>query len=406
MDVPSKYGVLITNQKDPNKTARYSFNGYDKRQLFKMLISSWDKDESEMSFNLLIEILISFYLKDLIITYINYFGENVILQNIKYSFKLAKILKKYKDITKSLPKRGTKMFIINSTEVRNLFAELNSDIFSLKKTSYFVKNISNNCFSEEIIAKNTKLTHIDVLYDKEDKEIPTNLSRGIQEILYRIDNYFSDNFIDNTFFWLNWLLKAEKRDKKLNPKKIKEMVFNENSDDKKKNKFANDWFIYFTKKILTKSKSCQSKTTKVLVKSLMDIAKFEYNSSRKKDRLPYLVVAIYIIHKDKDVSLLNPIHNINIFSVLNINKFFENIIPSEDRRTYQKQYEEVREELLNQRILEREEIQRTKNYKKAKLNNKMDYLNIVIYKDEPKAEVTENPLNESSKISRKITDYL
>ena len=407
MDVPSRYGILIPNQKDPTKTARYSFNGYDKKQLFKQLVSSWEKNESEMSFNILIENFISLYFKDLLIHYINYIGDNALIHNIKYCYRLNKILKKYKDIQKSMPKRGIKMFLVNSSEMRNLFAELNSDIFTFKKTTHFTKkNLSNNCFSEENIARNSKLTHIDALYDKEDKEIPPNLSRGIQEILHRIDNYFNEDFIDNTYHWLCWLLKAEKRDRKLNPKKVKELVFIE-PEEGKKNKFTNDWFIYFTKKIVSKSKSCKSTSTKVLVKSIIDIIKFEYNSSHKKDRLSYLTMAIYLIHKDKDISLTLPVNNMNIYSVLNINKFFETIIPVEERKNYQKQYEEIRDELFSQRILEKDEKERTKNYKKAKLNDKMDYLNMIFYKDAPKEPMPKGKELDCKEpvFSRKITDY-
>ena len=42
MDVPSRYGIIISNQKVEGRNPRHSFNGYEKRQLFKQLISSWD----------------------------------------------------------------------------------------------------------------------------------------------------------------------------------------------------------------------------------------------------------------------------------------------------------------------------------------------------------------------------
>ena len=229
------------------------------------------------------------------------------------------------------------------------------------------------------------------------------LSRGMQEILHRIDNYYNDNFVDETFYWISWSLKAEKRDKKINPSRFKELKFMDEDTEIKKKKCDNDWFMYLLKKIVVKSKSCKNTTTRILVKGLADIAKFEYNPGVRKDRIPYLAIAIYLLHKDKPTSLSIPITNINIFSNLNINKFFEYLIPTANQKEYQKQYEEIKEELCNQKFLIKEYMAKNKNYKKAKLNDKLEYLNILVYKNDPKGDDT---TMEYQSDSRKITDYL
>ena len=91
MDIPIKYGIinLINNNKESNSSL-VSYNGYEKKKLFEKIKFAWDSNDLELSFSLLAEIHVSFYLNDLINLFISYFSEQLININIFYSFFFIK----------------------------------------------------------------------------------------------------------------------------------------------------------------------------------------------------------------------------------------------------------------------------------------------------------------------------
>ena len=387
MDIPIKYGIinLINNNKESNSTI-VSYNGYEKKKLFEKIKFAWDSNELELSFSLLAEIHVSFYLNDLINLFINYFSEQLINSNIFYSFFLLKNLQKINSLKKYYPKNKHKFILVNSSEMRNILSEINY-YFTIFKKKDIVIHLGKNCLSPEKYIKKSNIKIENELYDKNGFKITKKLSKGLSEIYNFIDNHNENVKLNDILFWIYWTNEAEKYDKKNLIDFYSKIKFYSG------NKSLNDYTTFIWNRIISKLNNCNS-NKKSLIKILYKLYYFKYNKSQKNKRLNLIGFAISILNKNININFNKEIDELYIYCMLKINIFYSSIIAGnlvdKNREEYIKYLNE-----FDKKHLKRNKIT-NQNYKIAKINNKMDYLNILIYKNKEDNKKLENINSENN----------
>ena len=270
--------------------------------------------------------------------------------------------------------------------MRNILSEINY-YFTIFKKKDIVIHLGKNCLSPEKYIKKSNIKIENELYDKNGFKITKKLSKGLSEIYNFIDNHNENVKLNDILFWIYWTNEAEKYDKKNLIDFYSKIKFYSG------NKSLNDYTTFIWNRIISKLNNCNS-NKKSLIKILYKLYYFKYNKSQKNKRLNLIGFAISILNKNININFNKEIDELYIYCMLKINIFYSSIIAGnlvdKNREEYIKYLNE-----FDKKHLKRNKIT-NQNYKIAKINNKMDYLNILIYKNKEDNKKLENINSENN----------
>jgi hypothetical protein len=219
------------------------------------------------------------------------------------------------------------------------------------------------------------------------------MSRGIREILFflkiEIDElntktgYFINiKNIEKILYWIHWVIKIESMEKKYN---IPEYIFISKYSaliGKKMN-----WILFIWDKIWQKCEK-NKYINKQLLKSLTNL--FYYKKENINERCGIIAVSLLVSLSPIKVNTNRKISKLEIFTSLNINKFYQNIsINQDDSKNYLDSYNNYNKPVNSNEII--------KTSKLSKIDNKMDFLKDYL----PKI----NSTPKSSQDKKNILDY-
>ena len=189
-----------------------SFSGYQKSKVRSEMLKCLENSKIENSCYWSCELICAGHFIDLWEIIILYFCKNINLGNPKLAIYIELRYNMFKKLIQSYINK--ELHLRNNEEIRNLFCEIICIlIFSNKKLKINEIKINNDDItnfmniSEKLKAKNNNLIQ-KYLHDDDPKEIYIPLN----EFLYSLDN----NNLQETIYWLEWILQFEKNCNKNN----------------------------------------------------------------------------------------------------------------------------------------------------------------------------------------------
>ena len=386
MDVIIPYGI---NYK---KCGKKSYSEFKRTQIIPYLEKNILDKNSELSMNIIAEMHCSCYFNDIHNFIISFYSKYLILSNLRLGFFIDENLKKIEMLLKIIPKKNKNLALINSNELRNIyctiitkFIEGNNQIINIKLEKKF--------YTEEVFLIHSNIKDYTLIEDNNHNALSTNMSRGIREILFflkiEIDElnmktgYFINmKNIEKILYWIHWVIKIESMEKKYN---IPEYIFISKYSaliGKKMN-----WILFVWDKIWQKCEK-NKYINKQLLKSLTNL--FYYKKENINERCGIIAVALLVSLSPIKINTNRKISKLEIFTSLNINKFYQNIsISQDDNKNYLESYNNYNKPANSNEII--------KTSKLSKIDNKMDFLRDYL----PKI----NSTPKSSQDKKNVLDY-
>lgn len=184
----------------------------------------------------------------------------------------------------------------NSLKIRKLFCEIVCVLCMTKRrhsyNSVRIKDEDYDMIKMTDKMKATKLTYGEKSFKEED---PKELFISINELAYNISN--GNENIMNGYYWMEWILEFEKREKK----KKKKIECERRVKMKVESKYQKEivWIIWDI--ILNESKS-RSKIIQKIIKSLLSIFCLKYTSSTVSKRKYLLYFTITLLCENPNIS--------------------------------------------------------------------------------------------------------
>lgn len=301
---------LIINYYQKKKFIKETFNGYKKNEVFNEIYKNILSGNIEKSILWSTELHCSGYidifyekLLNLFITDINKANLNIIDIFINDLTILEKKKKIYNNINEFSNDQFIRNHISNIVSILAFSPKYKLDKLPVIKT--YDLNMNNN--KNRIISKN--LNEIQIFIKKND---PKNIIIPLSEILLNLKNKNISKSLENTLFWLNWIIFYEKNFHKGNLKCSKRNI--ENIDIKYTNDFT--WIIWDI---------INSISDNIFIKKLFYLYKFSYNKSKKNNKINIIILAFniiidpfpYIEYNKKIIDDDNNIKRIKIISNIN-----------------------------------------------------------------------------------------
>lgn len=384
MDVIINYGINF--KKCNNK----SYSGYKRSALFSYLIKNLLDKNNELVFSILTEIHCSSYYKDIQNIIIHYYSQYNILHNISYSFFIDDFFQKIIDIKKTIPKSQQNNALINSNEIRNIYTSIFSNLINEKTHKINIK-LESKCHQQEYYLQHINLKKYFPIVDSNNLQLTDLLSRGLREILFfaniqhndiegKLSSLLCISNLEKINYWILWSYKIESIEKKFNKNKL---FFTSKYKCLKNLKFHNLWEYFLWDKIW---QNCEKNKfiNKKLFKSFTSLFFTNYTHNKIKERTNLLATALLLSNSRLKIPIQRYISKMEIFANLNANKFYKNIINSENQDNYLNLYNNFNN------INEKENQNTKKIYKQNKLQDKMSYLHNYI----PKLNSSEKKINE------------
>lgn len=358
MDVIVPYGIKF------KKCNQISYSGYKKTHMFPFIEKNLIDKKSETVMALVAELHSSSYYNDLFNFIIYYYSNYNILSNLSFAFFLNKYLQKIQQIKSTIQKKKQDISLINSNEIRNIFCSIFSNLLESKINKFSIK-IEKNCYLQEIFLLHSNLNSFNLVIDKNNVSLSDKLSRGLREVLYFLDNSkLNVETIEKILYWIHWCIKIESIEKKL----YKGITFEFESEFpilEKINK-KNGWEFFLWHKIWQANLK-NNMINKNLLKSLTKLFFHNYIRTKLKDRSPILAAAVIISNSIHKIKIERKITKMEIFTSINANKFYKNILIDENNdEEYLKYYNEYNN------IKAKNNVQ--KIYKINSIEKKMDFL--------------------------------
>ena len=368
MDVFPLYGTTLLK-----KEKKMTFSNYNKNYLIKELQESLNKKDKEKIFSIVAELHLSNNINEIIEFCITNL-KKIILSNLGYIYFFDKNINKIKIITKSFDKKNKKESIINSIEIRNNLAEIFTKLSQYNDENKLDKKILDKKYtSQESIIKNSNTKNIDCIIDSNNLKLYNLTTRGIREIEHFLNDKKNKYSFNKIRYWVCWTIECEKKDKKYAPLLFKNFVFSENI------KYKNDFTLYLWRKLIKKAYKYSKNNAFLIIKSLYNIYHYKYSITKKKKREILLSMAIYVYNNDININIHKEIDSLLLFTSLKINSFYKSIINEKD----------FSDNLYSEKVLSKQNTKKNikeakendNRYKKAKINDKMEYLNELVYKN-------------------------
>ena len=297
-----------------------SFSGYQKSKVRSEMLKCLENSKIENSCYWSCELICAGHFIDLWEIIILYFCKNINLGNPKLAIYIELRYNMFKKLIQSYINK--ELHLRNNEEIRNLFCEIICIlIFSNKKLKINEIKINNDDItnfmniSEKLKAKNNNLIQ-KYLHDDDPKEIYIPLN----EFLYSLDN----NNLQETIYWLEWILQFEK-----NCNKNNKFLNGKNRMFAPKG-FERDIIMILWEIIFSYGKNKNDLTYKI-INSLYNIfcIKYSKNTKRKRRIIIYFALQIIIENYDNTIDIINNKSKVNQI-VLKINNIYKEIKKNEE----------------------------------------------------------------------------
>lgn len=317
MDVTIPYGVI------PKKCKKVSLNEFHKNHLLALLEKSLDEKEIETSFSLIAELHASDYFRDIHNFIINYYSSGLFMNKITYPFFLKMFLEKIKMIEMSLKPKFRDLALVNSNEIRNIYAEVFSTFLEMKKID--LPKFTPKKFLTEKMIKYVKLTKYDGIYDKNNVEVSDKIKIAIREIFYYMDleqDFINKKNVENILYWISFYYNYYSKEKRIN-KGFQYKFSSTHHYLKPYDKYSGTIEFFIWNKICHKTQNLK------LTKSYLYLFFYQYHKTLLLKRAPLLALGILICNLNL-VKLEKSLTEKNLFSIMNMNLFYQNLGKDED----------------------------------------------------------------------------
>lgn len=316
MDVTIPYGVI------PKKCKKVSLNEFHKNHLFALLEKSLDEKDIETSFSLIAELHSSDYFKDIHNFIINYYSR-LCLSKITYPYFINLFLEKIKVIMKEIKPKYRDLALVNSNELRNIYAEVFSTYLEMKKVEF--PKFSKKDFVTEKMIKYTNLNEYQGIYDKNNVEVSDKIKIAVREIFYYLDlegNVLNKKNVENILYWINFYKNYYLRERKIN-KGFNYHFLSTHKNLKPYEKFSGtiEFFIW--------NKICHKTKNRKLTKSYLNLFFYQYNKQLLLKRAHLLAVSVLLCNLNQ-LKLDKTLSENNLISIMKINQFYLNISKDEN----------------------------------------------------------------------------
>jgi len=362
MDVTIPYGVI------PKRCKKVSLNEFHKNQLFALLEKSLDEKDIETSFSLIAELHSSDYFRDIHNFIINYYS-GLVLNKISYPYFIKNFLDKIKEIEKGLKPKYRDLALVNSNEIRNIYAEVFSSFLEMKKIE-FPKFYKKNFLTEKMI-KYVNLKDYEGIYDKNNVEVSEKIKIAIREIFYYMDlekDFLNKKNIENILYWINFYHNYYLKERKIN-KGFQYHFLSTHNLMKPYEKFSGTIEFFIWNKICHRTKNLK------LTKSYLSLFFYQYHKTLLLKRASLLAMAVLICNLNL-IKLEKTLSKQNLFSIMNMNLFYQNLGRGEDN---DEKYLEIFNEYHNKQP----------KIKITSMDAKLEYLNNFIPQKEKKEKVSD-----------------
>ena len=349
MDVPKNFYIVDSNIVYKDKT----FSGYKKSEVLKAYVKAIEDGKIENACNWSIELILSGFLdimieKNILIAskYINIHNPKIPQYIFSNYIKTLGIIKKYSTHKNNINLR-------NNQQIRDITAQVVC-VLSLSK-KYKLPNLP------KIKDEDFFLSNMELRFRAKNKNLLTNVLKNgdPKEIIIPINEFINSIFnrnINNTIYWLSWILTWEK----LNIKKFKKYECGTREIEGVENKYFKDviWLIWAC--IFKIVQFIKNATRTDQIKYLYKIFKTNYSKSKKNSRIPLIIHAILFITENIDMSInLTAQKNKIVQAVSNINYIYKH--------------------LQNQKKKESSSFQQDLGIMSGRNNNRQNYSNVNVF---------------------------
>ena len=386
MDVIIPFGI---NYK---KCGKKSYSDFKRTQIIQYLEKNILEKNSEISMNIIAEMHCSCYFNDIHNFIILFYSKYLILSNLRLGFFIDENIKKIEMLFNCIPKKNKNLALINSNELRNIYCTIITKFIEGNHQTFNVK-LEKKFYTEEVFLIHSNIKDYTIIEDNNHNQLSNNMSRGLREILFflkiEIDElstktgYFINiKNIEKILYWIHWVIKIESIEKKHN---IPEYIFISKYSaliGKKTN-----WILFLWDKIWQKCEK-NKYINKKLLKSLTNL--FYYKKDIINEKCGIIAISLLVSLSPVKINTNRKISKLEIFTSLNINKFYQNIsINQDDSKIYLDSYNNYNKKTNIIEII--------KTNKLSKIDNKMDFLRDYL----PKQNLTLKP----SQDKKNVLDY-
>jgi hypothetical protein len=315
MDVPKNFYIIDSNIVYKDKT----FSGYKKSDVIKAYIKSVEDGKIENACNWSIELILSGFLNILIEKNILIASKYINIHNPKIPEYIYSNLDKTLGIIKKYSTHKNNINLRNNQQIRDITAQVVCVLTLSKKYKLpTLPKIKNEDFF---------LSNMELRFRAKNKDLLSNVLKNgdPKEIIMPVNEFINSIFnrnINNTIYWLSWILTWEK----LNIKKFKKYECGTRELEGVENKYFKDviWLIWAC--IFKIVQFIKNNTRVDQIKYLYKIFKTRYSKSTKNSRIPLIIHAILFITENIDMTInLTAQKNKIVQAVSNINYIYKNL---------------------------------------------------------------------------------
>lgn len=315
MDVPKNFYITDNISVYKEKT----FSGYKKSEVVKAYIKSIEEGKIENACNWSIELVISGFLDLLIEKNIIIASKFINIHNPKIPQYIYSNYTKFIDLIKKYSTHKNNINLRNNQQIRDLVAQV-SCVLSLSK-KYKIPNlpkINNEDFFLQNMELRFRAKNKNLLKNVIKNEDPREIIMPLNEFINSIYN----RNINNSLYWLSWILTWEK----LNVKKFKVYNCAIRKIEGIEKKYYQDivWLIWAC--IFKMVQFLNDNTRIEQIKYLYRIFKTNYSKSKKNSRIVLIIHSILFITENINLNVnLNMHKNKILQAISNINYIYKNL---------------------------------------------------------------------------------
>lgn len=409
MNVPLSYLILDDRKKkDFNKI---TISKYKKSDVIKSLITALDEKKIEEACMWIVELHCSGQ-HELIWKQLLLYISNSI--NSSSPYLPVWFWKKFEAFEELQSKYNTNYQIEgrNNQEIRNIFADIISVLlFSTKNSSFDKKQLpkigiedfDRNNLSNVIRAKNDYM--ITNIVSKTDSK---ELQLGLNEFAVCLNN--NQISLNNTIYWLQWLLYYETECKKENIPIICEGIKIRDIKDK----FYKDWTWYVWNIILKETEYRNQNILSRITITLYKIYKHNYSTTTRKAKMVHIYHIVKMMKENVNWNIpLVHEYSIRVQICANINLLYREIALGSETEVSQEKLVmlDERREQCRKGLSKQDKKMRNLEREAKIMEEKTKYLKVLKIEkqeqlSEPKNNSTQDNKNEIQNPAKKMTDYV